>query len=261
MKLQTHVSRNLYRIRGFMQPVDAYAFAGLLRDQARRSLSGCLAEIGVFYGRSFSMLALAAKASDTKAIGIDLFDIPEQREYVDAVIEKNQVDDTSELLAQSSESVSSEAFLKSYGKARFFHIDGGHETHHLHADMSLARKVSSEDFIIVCDDFMNAQYPDLSAAIIEELKKLKGVVSPFMITRSKLYLCNPKHKSHYMDAVESGRLPSGVSTEKFSFLGEELLFVSQSLLARAVHEFSAALGLGNAANALPFGQNRRHARE
>jgi len=260
MKLQTHLSRNLYRIRGFMQPVDAYAFASLLDDQARRSLSGCLAEIGVFYGRSFSMLAHAAQATATKAIGIDLFDIPEQRKYVDAIIKKNRVGEATELLAQSSESVSHEDFLKAYGKTRFFHIDGGHEAHHLHADLAFARKLSSDDFIIVCDDFMNAQYPDLSAAIIDELKDLKGVVSPFLITRSKLYLCNPKHKSHYIDAVASGRLPSGVSTEKFSFLGEDLLFVSQSILARAAHEISATLGMGDTANVLPFGQKRRYTR-
>lgn len=247
MNLVKFVERKLYRIRGFMHPTDAFAFAGILSNQADRSIKGMLVEIGVFYGRSFSLLALHAKASGSVAVGIDLFDIAGQQSYVDNILSKFDVASAATIIAQPSESVQAESLVSKYQKARFFHIDGGHERYHLLADLGLAMNVMSDDCVIVFDDFMNAQYPDLSVAIIDKIQEYRENLVPFAITRAKLYACNPRMKEIYMEALLKSARPPGSHVDKFSFLGGEILFIDQRVKERAIFQSFASAGIGSAA--------------
>ncbi|GGB75574.1 hypothetical protein GCM10010833_33500 [Blastomonas aquatica] len=247
MYLIKFVESKLYRIRGFMHPTDAFAFAGILSNQADRSIKGMLVEIGVFYGRSFSLLALHAKASGSVAVGIDLFDIAGQQSYVDNILAKLDVASSAAIIAQPSESVGAEGLVSQYKKARFFHIDGGHERHHLLADLGLAMHVMSDDCVVVFDDFMNAQYPDLSVAIIDSIQEHSESLVPFAITRAKLYTCNPRMKEMYMEALLNSMRPPGSHIDKFSFLGSEILFIDQRVKERAIFQAFAAAGIGSVA--------------
>lgn len=248
MNLVKFVESKLYRIRGFMHPTDAFAFVGILSNQIDRSIKGMLVEIGVFYGRSFSLLALHAKASGSVAVGIDLFDIAGQQSYVNNILAKFDVTSAATIIAQPSESVQAEGLVRDYEKARFFHIDGGHERHHLLADLGLAMNAMSEDCVVVFDDFMNAQYPDLSVAIIDSLQEHRENLVPFAITRAKLYTCNPRMKEIYMEALLNSTRPPGSHVDKFSFLGSEILFIDQRVKERAIFQSFAAAGFGAVAN-------------
>ena len=233
-----------------MHPTDAFAFAGILSNQADRSIKGMLVEIGVFYGRSFSLLALHGKTSGSVAVGIDLFDIAGQQSYVDNILAKFDVASAAIIIAQPSESVQAQYLVSEYQKARFFHIDGGHERHHLYADLDLAMRVMSDDCVVIFDDFMNAQYPDLSVAIIDSIQEHSDILVPFAITRAKLYTCSPQMKHIYMEALLTGTRPPGSHIDKFSFLGSEILFIDQRIKERAIFQSFAAIGVGSLANSL-----------
>lgn len=250
MNLVKFVEQKLYRIRGFMHPTDAFAFAGILNDQKSRSVKGALVEIGVFFGRSFSILALDARETGSKALGLDLFDIPGQRAYVDDICAKLDVVPAVEIVAGPSEDVKADDLVGRHGKARFFHIDGGHERHHLVADLALAMNVMADDCVIIFDDFMNAQYPDLSVAIIDSMREHSARLVPFAITRAKLYACNPAMKQTYIDALSRSARPPGSHLDKFSFLGSEILFIDQRMKQRAIFQSLASLGFGSMAGTI-----------
>src|ERR1044072_2596011 len=65
--------RDLQTIEGYIDPPDALVFLSLLRAQKKSGLEGGIAEIGVFYGRSYFLLK---KISDgDRILAIDLFDL------------------------------------------------------------------------------------------------------------------------------------------------------------------------------------------
>src|ERR1700677_697810 len=79
--LRSFVDNRLYKIKGFLNPVDAMIFSDILNFQTCQEYTGAVAEIGVFYGRSFTLMAKAI-TSEEKALGIDLYDIDGQLAYV-----------------------------------------------------------------------------------------------------------------------------------------------------------------------------------
>jgi hypothetical protein len=58
-----------------MNPSDALLFAAVAAGQTADGIKGSLAEIGVFFGRSFFLLAKMASDSE-KALALDLFNRP-----------------------------------------------------------------------------------------------------------------------------------------------------------------------------------------
>jgi len=50
-------------------------FQAILDHQRRQNYVGAVAKIGVFYGRSFALMAKCVNPANEKALGLDLFDI------------------------------------------------------------------------------------------------------------------------------------------------------------------------------------------
>ena len=241
------VRDKLYRIKGFMHPTDAYAFVNLLDDQAQRGVEGHVGEIGVFYGRSFALLGRAARKTGDQAVGIDLFDIDGQRASVERTLTSEGLGETCTLLAKPSEQIDPNNLVARFGRSRFFHIDGGHERHHLLADVALAEAILAKDAIVVFDDFMNPQYPDLSAAIIDTLREKADVFGCFGITRAKLYVCRRGMEDLYASVLAQGPNPPGSNLDRFEFLGRPLTFLNQRIKERAIYQALAGIGMGSVA--------------
>lgn len=253
------IDRRLYRIRGFMHPVDAMVFANLLNFQERNGLAGGLAEIGVFFGRSFALMAQLAGGS--KVIGLDLFDIPGQRDYVEQVLARLGLDERCLLVGGNSLEIEPAQLVERVGPIRFFSVDGGHERHHVLGDGELAIAALAEHGVIAFDDFMNSQYPDLSAAVIDLLRAHEDEIAPFCITRSKLYVTRTASRERYLQAMRDVPLWAKGEWEEFSFLDRPVVHVTQSVRNRAIYQALAAQGFGGIAGALTGRERRINTRQ
>ena len=260
MNLKKHVHENLYKIRGFMHPADATMFNTLLAYHRADGIKGGLAEIGVFYGRSLSMLGLSAREANEKVLGIDLFDIPGQIEYVGTVLKSNGIGDAVILEKGRSELVSEQSIRERIGPVRFFHIDGGHEYEHLQNDAMLAASTLDQRGVIVFDDFMNPQYPDLTVAVIDFLRGRPEFV-PFALTKSKLYVCRKGEHAAYHGVASTQALAKGYYIEAFSLLENPVIYLNQSIVNRGVYQKLAGLGLGRFAEKFAFEDKRRFTRQ
>ena len=132
------IDQSLYKIRGFMHPSDARVFQEILTGQQRHSVKGAVAEIGVFYGRSFSLLAMNAKDAGDTALGLDLFENPDQIPYIEQALGEHALMEACRLEAGSSLDLSPSDITDMVGPVRFFSIDGGHEMHHILHDSALS---------------------------------------------------------------------------------------------------------------------------
>lgn len=259
-RIKDFVDKNLYKIRGFMHPVDAMTFAGLMEFQDRNNISGSIAEIGVFYGRSLSLLGQYIKDGET-AVGLDLYDIRGQLAYVEDVVERIGFKDRCALQAVDSLTLKADELISRFGKFRFFSVDGGHEHHHVMNDGMLAMDTLTDDGVIAFDDFMNPQYPDVSVAVIDLLRQRSDQFVPFCITNAKLYVTNRQSLDLYKNALSGEDLWARSYTDRFPLLGSEVLYVTQSLGNRAIYQKLAERGLGALGDRLTSRKQREFSRQ
>jgi hypothetical protein len=244
-----------------MHPTDAMAFAAILDHQAARGWSGALAEIGVFYGRSLALMALDAKSRGDKALALDLFDIPGQQAYVEDVLARHGLAEAVTFRPGSSLELAAADVLNEVGPVRLFSVDGGHELVHIANDAELATATLTAEGVVAFDDFMNAQYPDLSLGIIRFLEANADRLVPFAITRAKLYACPPAVYDDYRAAMAKATTWAGAKLDGFPFMGRDMAFIDQPLASRAIYQKFAERGLGKLGERLTPNRGRRFARQ
>jgi predicted O-methyltransferase YrrM len=251
--IKTFIDRRMYRITGFLHPTDAMALAGLAGWQNSNNITGSIMEIGVFYGRSFALLAKFLDPSTAVAIACDLFDIDRtadgdslQLRSFKSLLQKEGISESSvHILQMDSMQLKPDNILSLAKAIRLFSIDGSHEENHVRSDAELAFKVLSDDGIIVFDDFFNPQYPGVTLAIIDFLGNQRSQVIPFLITNNKLYVCRASRFPAYRDATATIPLWAGAQLDQFKFQDDNIIYLFQSLSNRAIYQFMATLGFGN----------------
>jgi hypothetical protein len=256
--IEKFIDTKIYRITGFLHPVDAMAFAGLAAWQKSHGIAGSVMEIGVFYGRSFALMAKSIDTSREVAVAADLFDIgivpsgeSSQLTSFRSTLGLAGVETTAVRVIQGDSSLLDAGdILKMAGKIRFFSIDGGHEEHHVRTDAKLAQEVMSEDGMIVFDDFFNPRYPDVTYSVFLLLANEMSEFSPFLITKGKLYICRKERLRDYRNAVKQLHLWAGAKIEQCRFMGGEIAYLFQSTESRAVYQVMASIGLGGMAAGL-----------
>lgn len=254
---RSFIDRKLYRIRGFLHPVDAMVFSAILEYQAHRNIRGGMAEIGVFFGRSLTLMAKYLRRGEEKALGMDLYNIGEQPgtesaqlAYVRNVLRTENVEGDAILLQQNSHTLRTDDITQRVGTVRFFSIDGGHELPDVLHDSQLARGALSADGVIAFDDFFNPQYPDVTVAVLAFLKQHADEFTAFAITKNKLYVARAGAYSAYFEAMQSATMWAGAYHECFQFLGNPIVHWSQSLPNRILYQKCAERGLGAMGEAL-----------
>ncbi|MGG2475789.1 class I SAM-dependent methyltransferase, partial [Rhizobium sp. BR5] len=68
------IFQDLRSVEGYIDPPDALVFKALLQAQTKEGLNGGMAEIGIYYGRSYFLLRKLAQEQE-KVLGIDLFEM------------------------------------------------------------------------------------------------------------------------------------------------------------------------------------------
>jgi hypothetical protein len=256
------IDRKLYRVRGFLHPVDAMLFANLLSEQSARGVAGGVCEIGVFFGRGLLLMAAHLTGWQERALGIDLFDIGNGRQFacVKSMLTSHGVMEKCALLQASSLDLAPGDITAEVGRVRFFSVDGGHEKHHVDHDSALALASLSDEGIIAFDDFFNPLYPNVSVSVLDFLGKHPNDLAPFCISKSKLYVCRSQHHRLYLELSKSLKMWARVKSESFDFAGRSVVYFSQSMMNRVFYQKSAELGLGSIGNYLTRATPRRYAR-
>jgi DNA-binding transcriptional LysR family regulator len=145
----------------------------LIESQAAAGVSGSLAEIGVYEGRFFIAMALAAGETDL-CLAIDRFHWPDsaiEARFLghcrDACIPPANL----RVLKSSSGDLTADGVAAALGApARFVHIDGDHTYAALHHDLGLATVNLAPKGIIFVDDMLHPLYPELTLAVADFLK-------------------------------------------------------------------------------------------
>jgi hypothetical protein len=203
-----YLRRDFFQVEGYTSYFDAQLFDLLLAAQSESGIAGSMAEIGVHHGRSYFILA-RARRGDEKALAIDVFEddalyrdpfgLGRGVRFKQNCARLGVALDASEIFTGLSTKLDAGEIRRRVGPVRFFSVDGGHRHDDVAHDIRLAAASLHPRGIIVADDFMNPQWPEVSLALVEWLRGAGNPLAPFLSTSSKLYLCARSEKAFYED--------------------------------------------------------------
>lgn len=158
---------------------------------------GDLFEIGVWKGRSASLLATYAKPGE-KLYLCDLeLDEPAVRSAFTAVGAAPQ---DVVILSGPSSSLPGRLDLKTmHQSVRWMHIDGEHTGTAVYAELELAHRIVQPDGLVVVDDFFSPRYPANTTEALRYMEKNPFHFRLLAVAFNKAYLCRPEALPRHMD--------------------------------------------------------------
>ncbi|HET7881733.1 MAG TPA: class I SAM-dependent methyltransferase [Acetobacteraceae bacterium] len=238
-KLRRYIRHGMFRVPGWLHPVDASAYAAVLLYQPAQQLSGGLAEIGVYFGRSFFLMGQALSAGE-KALAADLFESGPVADGASLQLRRFRSDAERfgipfELHIGPSERLTAHDILDAVGPVRFFSIDGGHMIEHIRNDVALATAVLAPHGIIAFDDFCSPEWPETMVGVVDFLRGANGAYVPFAITQSKLYVCRTEFHTRYMAMLSGSHWMRRYRQREITFFGSPLVWYHHPIANRIAH--------------------------
>ena len=222
-QLKRYLSDGLSRVPGWLDSRSARVIETLGRYQASERIEGSLGEIGVHHGKLFILLDLL-KTKDEIAFAVDLFE--DQQFNVDgsglgdfSQLSKNLETfsngiDRVVVFKRNSMDLSADEILSRCGPARLLSVDGGHTAACTLNDLGLSEAGTTQDAIVVVDDYFNPSWPDVSAGVAQHMLKNTSTLRPFAISPNKLYLarshCHHRYRAVLRDRARRYHLKSSV---------------------------------------------------
>lgn len=241
------VFRDLQKIDGYIDPPDALVFLSLIEKQKRENLSGGLAEIGVYYGRSYFLLRKIS-APDANVLAIDLFDIEaddtQYQRFLDNGISLGIPVDEELVISGDSTRLDPQAIIDKVGQVRFFSIDGGHLLRHVAADSYLAKSVLADHGIIAFDDTFNPAWPEVTIGVSDFLRRNSDTFVAFCMTKYKTYVCRRDFYEIYQAAISEAQHLRPFEHTEMDFLGSKVIRLHNPLNRRVAYELLQRLGMG-----------------
>ncbi len=245
------IFQELRSVEGYIDPPDALVFKALLQAQTRSALHGGIAEIGVYYGRSYFLLRKFAQAQE-KVLGVDLFDLdPPQDGSLDQyerLMESGRrlgfAMDEDLIIKGDSTRLSPADITSRIGPARFFSIDGGHHLHHVLADAKLALEVIAPHGVIVFDDTFNPVWPEVTVGVADFLRTHGHNLACFAMTKYKTYVCRREFHAIYADAIATDPDLQALAHVETQFLGSRVVRLHNPMRRRVMYELMVRSGLG-----------------
>ncbi len=197
-----HTQEKLFNMEVWFSPASHAMFSFLLDYQNENKINGNLGEIGVWKGKSASIIC--KKVVDEQNIFlIDPF-LANAKETILRNIDKICLEIPKNLVLMngiSDDFVKISNFSQLQNSFRFFHIDGCHTGTNVFRDLSLANKLISSDGIVVVDDFFNVTYPQITEAIYRFCQLNPYSFRIFCIGFNKAYLCRAESFSKYYSCI------------------------------------------------------------
>lgn len=206
-EVTNYIFGQMQRVPGRFRTPDALIITAIARAQQRMGIRGSMAEIGVFYGRSYYLLSMLKRPEEGIA-GIDLFAGYEGRSgeaQLDSLVtvggELGVEVQEDHLLKGDSATFTGADVTTAVGPVRMFSIDGGHHLHHLAADCAIADAALSDDGVIVFDDYANDYWPEVTVGMFDFLRANADRYAIFCVSARKLYACRRNRYEDYVAAV------------------------------------------------------------
>ncbi len=239
-------------MEGYIDPPDALVFKALLQAQTASALGGGMADIGVFYGRSYFLLQRFA-AEGEKVLGIDLFELDppadgsldQYRRFLDNGQRLGQPVDEDLIIRGDSTRLNASDITERVGPVRFFSIDGGHHLHHVMADARLAMEAIADHGIIVFDDTFNPAWPEVTVGMADFLRTHGHNLVCFCMTKYKTYVCRREFHAHYEHVIANAPDLRTLHHAETQFLGSKIARLHNPMRRRVMYELMVRSGLGN----------------
>lgn len=195
----------LFNMNGWFSPASHGLFSFFLEFQNNKGISGNMGEVGVWEGKSASIICNYCK-DDEKIF------------LIDPIIEKNKniiinnIENICKKIPQHlylCNTVSENFSLLKYNihidrTFRFFHIDGCHTATNVYSDLELADKLLTNDSVLVVDDFFNPTYPQITEALYRYLFINPYKFRLFLGAFNKAYLCRAgAYQMYYSYCMEN----------------------------------------------------------
>lgn len=248
--LRKFIFHDLQTVEGYIDPPDALVFLSLLQAQKREGLEGGLAEIGVFYGRSYFLLKKICEDGD-KVLGIDLFDIgqaadgsaTQYRRFIENGQRLGVPVDEDLIIKADSTGLQAEDIIARIGRPRFFSIDGGHMLDHITADSALAMDTLADHGVIAFDDTFNPAWPEVTVGVADFLRQQKSAFSTFCMTKYKTYVCRRQFHEFYYNAITEASDLLAFRHVETEFLGSKVARLHNPMSRRMVYELMIRSGM------------------
>lgn len=191
---------------GWFSNQSAAIWDSLLAFQSDLGLRGDLMEIGVWAGKSASLLAKNA----SKGERVLLVDCEMRTEQISDTLRRVQASD--EVAIDALEEDSAELWLhplmqERYRRHRWFHIDGEHTAGAVRNDLELANKLVGKEGLVAVDDFFSWLYPQITESVLRYVREFPDQFSLFLCGYNKAYLARPHFVHRYLEFCQE-RLPA-----------------------------------------------------
>ncbi len=248
--IRKFIFKDLQTVEGYIDPPDALVFLTLLQAQNTQGLSGGVAEIGVFYGRSYFLFRKVCGNSE-KILAIDLFDIDQSAN--DTVSQYGRFLENGEKLGLpvdealvirgDSTKLRPEDITGKIGQARFFSIDGGHMLHHVISDSALALDTLAPHGIIAFDDTFNPAWPEVTVGVTDVLRQRQDELAAFCMTKYKTYVCRREFHDFYSRIIGEAADLIAFDHVETDFLGSKAIRLHNPMGRRMVYEMMVRSGM------------------
>lgn len=248
--IRKFIFKDLQTVEGYIDPPDALVFLTLLQAQSTQGLNGGVAEIGVFYGRSYFLFRKVCKG-DEKILAIDLFDIDQSAG--DAVTQYSRFLENGQRLGLpvdqdlvikgDSTQLRPDDIIGKIGRTRFFSIDGGHMLHHVVSDSILALDTLAPHGIIAFDDTFNPAWPEVTVGVTDFLRQRQDEFAVFCMTKYKTYVCRKEFHDFYCRVIDEAPDLSAFDHVRTDFLGSKAVRLHNPMARRMVYEVMVRSGM------------------
>jgi hypothetical protein len=248
--LRKFIFDDLQTVEGYIDPPDALVFLSLLGAQTDSGLNGGVAEIGVFYGRSYFLFKKVCNGGD-KVLAIDLFDIDQQMNgdvtQYSRFLENGErlglpVDEDLIIKGDSTQ-LQPSAITDKAGRIRFFSIDGGHMLQHVVSDSTLAMETLADHGIIAFDDTFNPAWPEVTVGVSDFLRTRQDQFAAFCMTKYKTYVCRREFYNFYRNAIANAADLMAFDHVETEFLGSKAIRLHNPMGRRMVYEVMVRSGM------------------
>ncbi|MGA1833514.1 class I SAM-dependent methyltransferase [Rhizobium wenxiniae] len=248
--IRKFIFKDLQTVEGYIDPPDALVFMALLQAQSAHALSGGIAEIGVFYGRSYFLFKKVCGTSE-KILAIDLFDIDQKagetvtqyRRFIDNGERLNLPVDQDLVISGDSTQLRPDEIVGKIGHTRFFSIDGGHMLHHVSADSMLALSTLAPHGIIAFDDTFNPAWPEVTVGVTDFLRERQHELATFCMTKYKTYVCRKQFHDFYRRVIDDAADLRAFDHVETDFLGSKAVRLHNPIARRMVYEMMVRSGM------------------
>lgn len=190
----TEVLDRAVKIEGWMRPHAGALLHALLSQQAATARN--ILEIGVFKGKSATVLAYEAALRDETLVLIDAYIQPETAAL-------SQLHSKIELVKSDSFNLLNIGAVQAAAPFRFIHIDGNHNYSYVMDDIKNCAKLVARNGIICLDDFLTPAWPEVTVAIFDFLAARENDLVLFLAGFNKGFVCRSTALQSYCELIEN----------------------------------------------------------